>query len=221
MPFEYASFPHPVREDLVAAHGTAWSRLAEPGCWWTGEQRVAIAREVRAARAARSDPPWLRKAPTGRDLPRAAIDAARRVAADAHPLDRDACRALIDALGDAPYVELVGVVVCVTAIDAFAEALGVELEPLPEPVAGEPSRERPENVGDAGAYVPMATPWPGPNVGRALSLVPPAAQTFFSLVGPMYSGREFANLVWANRPLSRPQVELIAARVSAVSECFY
>jgi AhpD family alkylhydroperoxidase len=27
--------------------------------------------------------------------------------------------------------------------------------------------------------------------------------------------------VWQHRPLSRPQVELIAARTSAINECFY
>jgi hypothetical protein len=34
------------------------------------------------------------------------------------------------------------------------------------------------------------------------------------------SGDEFWNLTW-DRPLSRPQVELVAARTSALNECFY
>ena len=32
---------------------------------------------------------------------------------------------------------------------------------------------------------------------------------------------DFGAMVWEDRPLSRPQVELVAARVSALNECFY
>lgn len=222
-PFAYDDIPHPVRPDLREAHRGAWAWLAQPGCWWAAAEKVAIARELRDARARRGDPPWLRRdvASSGGELPPAAVAAVRRIALEAHRLDRDWCADVVEQLGDGPYVELVAVAVCTTAIDAFAEALGAALEPLPEPLAGEPSRERPENVGDGGAWVPMAVPWQGPNVARALSLVPPANAAFFSLVGPMYAGGDFTKLVWEGRPLSRPQVELMASRVSAVNECFY
>ena len=184
---------------------------------------MAIARVVRAARTERSEPPWLRRAGSQEDvdLVPAAVAAARRVALDPHRLDRDWCLQVTGELGDAPYVELVAVSVCVTAIDAFAEALGAALEPLPLPAGGEPSRDRPAGVEDDGAWVPMTVPWKGANVGRALSLVPPAATTFLSLVSAMYARRDFLELVWKDRPLTRPQVELVAARVSAVNECFY
>ena len=46
----YASAPVPVRADLRAAHTRLWKQLAEPGTWWTGAERVAIAAEVRQAR---------------------------------------------------------------------------------------------------------------------------------------------------------------------------
>ena len=36
----------PVRDDLRAAHDRQWQRLAQPGTWWTGAGRVAIATEV-------------------------------------------------------------------------------------------------------------------------------------------------------------------------------
>ena len=39
-----------VRDDIVASQMRAWQSLAAPGTWWTGAERVAIAREVRAAR---------------------------------------------------------------------------------------------------------------------------------------------------------------------------
>jgi hypothetical protein len=221
--FAYESFPHPIRQDLVAAHRAVWEQLAEPGCWWTGAERVAIAREVRDARAHRNDPPWLREKAVAADqgLTAPAITAVRGVAVDAYRLDRDWCRGIVEQLGDGAYVELVAISVCVTAIDAFGEALGAELEPLPDPVPGEPIRERPLGMGDIGAWVEMATPWRGANVGRALSLVPIAARMFGSLAGPMYAGPDVSKLVWTDRPLSRPQVELMASRVSAVNECFY
>jgi len=222
VPFAYESFPHPIREGIPEAHRAVWTRLAGPGSHWTGEQRVEIARQLRAARARRSEPPWLREQPAGAEgaLPAAAVEAVHRIAIDAHRLDRVWCESVVKALGDAAYVELVAVVVCVTAIDAFAEALGVDLEPLPVPRRGEPDGNRPDGMGDGGAWVPMSVPWQGPNVARALSMAPEENATFMVLVDAMYAVRDFTVLVW-ERPLTRPQVELVAARVSAVNECFY
>ncbi len=57
-----------------------------------------------------------------------------------------------------------------------------------------------------------------------ISLVPQANALFMGLVMPMYGGvpgRDFYRLEWSGGPLDRPQVELLAARVSAVNECFY
>jgi hypothetical protein len=66
----------------------------------------------------------------------------------------------------------------------------------------------------------MLLAFPGPNVARALSLAPKMNAHFFVLVGAMYAGDEFQTLIW-DRTLSRPQIELVASRVSAVNECFY
>ena len=68
----------------------------------------------------------------------------------------------------------------------------------------------------------MVDPWEGPNVSRALSLVPTANQLFMTNVRSMYGGNGggFNDMVW-NGPLSRPQAELLAARVSSINECFY
>ena len=40
----------PVRPDLEDAHRETWRRIAAPGTWWTGAERVAMAAEVRRAR---------------------------------------------------------------------------------------------------------------------------------------------------------------------------
>jgi len=65
--------------------------------------------------------------------------------------------------------------------------------------------------------------WKRANVARAMSLVPEGVRTFFRMVAAMYTGTasDFDRMVWDHRPLARPQVELLAARVSALNQCFY
>jgi hypothetical protein len=223
MAFDYGTIPHPIREDIVAAQRAAWQRISGPGAAWTGEQRLAVARCVRHERARRHEPPWLRRegGAVEPSLPPTAVDAAAVIAVAAHRIDREWAKEKIQALGDVGYVELTGVAVSVTAIDAFAEALGAPLEPLPDAAPGEPDGSRPDALGDVGAHVAMTVPYAGPNVGRALSMAPGEQAMFMGLVGAMYSLRDFVEMVWKDRPLSRPQVELVAARVSAINECFY
>ena len=213
-----------VRPEVRAAQVAFWSALADSGSQWTGSQRVAIASQARAAFARRHDPPWMRSlADDTEDLPAAATAAARKIAADAAQIDREWASGIIEQLGDAAYVELTAVAACVVGLDVFGVALGMEPGPLPIPDPGSETRYERPNVVDAGAYVPLESPWSGPNVGRALSLAPADNGRFRALVDAMYAGgagRGFMNLVW-DGPLTRPQVELVAARVSALNECFY
>ena len=51
LPFRYDDAPFPIRPDIPAAHREFWGRLAGPGSWWTGAERVAIAAETRHALA--------------------------------------------------------------------------------------------------------------------------------------------------------------------------
>ncbi|MEN8158713.1 MAG: hypothetical protein ABFS41_01430 [Myxococcota bacterium] len=220
--FDYEGFP--VRDEIRQLHAGSWEGIARAGSHWSGAERVEIARQARAARAARGEPPWLRTRLPDADgrLPADAVDAARTIAADAHRIDAAWAAKKIAALGDAAYVELASVVVTVTAIDAFGEALGTAHAALPEPEPGAPDGARLEDAADAGAYVPMLDPFVGPNVGRALSLVPEANRLFMQNVMAMYGtrGGGFFDMVW-DGPLARPQAELLAARVSALNECFY
>src|SRR5204863_9810774 len=39
----------PIRPAIAAAQARAWERIARPGAWWDGAQRVAIAAEIRRA----------------------------------------------------------------------------------------------------------------------------------------------------------------------------
>ena len=49
MAFEYRDSNIAIRNDLIEANRRAWERIASPGSWWSGTERVALAAEVRAA----------------------------------------------------------------------------------------------------------------------------------------------------------------------------
>jgi hypothetical protein len=118
---------------------------------------------------------------------------------------------------------LVAVVVVLMPVDLFCVLLDRPLQDFPNPVPGEPSQMIPSGLGEGGAFVPWQVDgWVGPNVARALSYVPDDNKTRMDLVSSMYAGGEdFVSLVWEHRALTRPQVELLAARTSALNECFY
>ena len=111
-----------VREDLPAAHQRTWDRLPQPGNWWTGAERIAIAAEVRAAadcafcreRKAALTPNSVQGAhtPSGALLSDAAVDAVHRIASDPARLSKTWFEQTRDAgLSDGHYVELLGIVV--------------------------------------------------------------------------------------------------------------
>mgnify|MGYP001813760734 CR=1 FL=1 len=207
-----------VAEAMQSAHRD----LCESGTWWDAEQVAAIARRAAAVVAQRSRPPWMRVldanvAPLGPEVV-AAVD---MVATNAGSIDRRWAHEQVARFGDGAYVELVGITAVGVMLQVYAEIVGdarPRYEPVDEP--GHPTGERPAGVGDIGAHVEMLDPFPMANVARALSLVPSANRTFLALVHAMYSEPGFSELVW-DTPLIRPQVELVAARVAAMNECFY
>ena len=210
--------PH-IREALESAH----DQLRRSGTWWDATQLGAIARRARDGFAQRHLPPWSRDLPaTIEGLSDPAVVVIDKVTSDPGSVDREWAHARIAELGDGPYVELVGITAVAVIIHMYATGVGEGPEPLGDPVAdpGEPSRTRPDGLGDIGAHVAMLDPFEFANVSRALSLVPSANLAFSTLVRPMYSGYGFFDLVWSS-PLSRPQVELVASRVAAMNECFY
>lgn len=240
----YAQSPYPVRQDLVDAHQHAWHRLARAGTWWTGAARVAIAAEVR--NAARCRACHERKgalSPAAVTAPHDSVAALRPAALDAvHRITSDPARltkswfekTLASGLGDGEYVELVGVVVTVVSIDSFCRGLGVPPHPLPEPAPGEPTRYRPAAAVLEGAWLPTipasavggaeADLWsPGRtgNVIRALSLVPDEVRQLAELGAAHYLPFNRMMDLRAARAIDRMQIEFLAARVSALRECFY
>jgi hypothetical protein len=245
--FDFADSPYPIRPDLVEAFRAYWQRLAAPGTWWTGSQRVAIAEETRRSagcalcleRRTALSPHAVAGEHEATDLlPATAVDAVHRIASDPARLTRSWFEKLLaGGLPDTHYVEALGVVVSLVSIDAFHRALGLPLEPLPTPEAGEPSRRRPPEAAAGTAWVPLLParriagpdadlyitppPAPLPNVLRAMSLVPDAVRDLLALSDAMYFGPVEMLQLDTQRALDRAQVELVAGRVSAMRECFY
>ena len=49
--FDYSNAAYPIRGDIADAYRAYWRKLAAPGSWWNGAQRIAIAQESRNALA--------------------------------------------------------------------------------------------------------------------------------------------------------------------------
>jgi len=204
----------------------AWAELGRPGAQWTGAQRVAIAA---TARAAAPRPLWdrapalaeLSREATGSPLSSFVAGLVERVAVEPSSLSRDDVLEVVDEIGDAAYAELASVVTQVVCIDHNAAALGLAFRDLPEAEPGDPHGRRPDGMGDVGGHIQMTEVSDGPNVRRSLSLAGADHERWMMLVFAMYSGSQFGEMVWDGRALTRPQVELLAARTSALNECFY
>lgn len=244
--FEYSDAPFEIRDDIKVAHRAFWRKLASPGSWWQGSERVAIAEESRIALSCdycserkQALSPYTFQGQhehTGR-LPELAVDAVHRVVTDQGRITATYVNDNVaNGLSKEEYVELVGIVVAVLSIDEFHRALGLALEPLPEPVGGDISRYRPAHLSEDIGFVPTVPPdgsvgeeadlWPNgrsANVVRALTLVPDALRDWRDLSGAQYlSFADMQNFVkHDDRAINRMQMELIAGRVSSVNECFY
>ena len=241
----YATAEVAVRDDLKEAHRDILEHVRSPGCWWTGAQRIAMAAEARHAlgcrlcadRKAALSPASVRGAhdPLG-GLPANVVEVVHRVRTDPARLSRSWFDGVIaGGLSDGEYVEIIGVVALMSGVDSFARALGVEPLPLPEPLPGTPTRHRPASATPGIAWVPMIAPEDAsgpeanlygnlvlvPNIMRALSLVPDEARALRHSSNAHYVPAESIGDPTARRSLDRMQIELVAARVSALNQCFY
>ena len=233
-------------EDVIRAHALLLSRLAQPGTWFSGRERVAIAAEARAAdgcgfcgeRKKALSPDGLEgehtRAPGSDFLPAEFVDRIHLALTDAPRMTK----AAVDSLGEVGlsaghWAEALGILATLRSVDRACRGMGVPQHPLPAPLAGEPSREQPTGLGDIGAFVPAITGGPPPppnedlwgeetpNVVRALSGAPNAVRDVKLLAEAQYVPLEIYEDPSLQRTLTRPQMELIAARVSAINDCFY
>ncbi len=241
----YAAAPATVRDDLAAAHRRAWRRLAAPGTWWDGRERVAIAAEARhatgcaacaKAKAAVSPNAVTDAHDSLAELPDPVVAVIHRIRTDAARLTkrwRD--QVLAGGISDGHYVELVGVIATILAVDRFTDALGMARHALPAPLPGAPSRYWPAGAKPGAAWVPMVAPedvgdaeralydgLSGANIHRALSLGPDAVVGFVDLDSVHYlPDRHLRDFGREYRAISHAQIELLAGRVSAINQCVY
>jgi hypothetical protein len=232
-----------LREDLAQAQRRAWDHLGRPGTWLDAKKRIAVAEETRQASDCRLCA--RRKAalsPYGIDgehdslgrLPETWVEVVHRIVSDPARLTRSWYRKVIAAVAETEYVEIVSVIAHVVALDTFARGLGIERRSLPAARAGEPSRYRPAEARQTDAWVPTLG-WgeagpkeadlvsgPVSNIRRALTLVPDEARSFFDLAAHQYlSGAQMFDFSREFRAITRAQIELLAARVSAINQCTY
>ena len=183
-----------------------WSRLREPGTWLTGAERVDL---IRIARDPHADV----------DLEAATNEAAVAVAHDAASITA----AFVDdlesrGLARERYVEIVGVVGRVVAIDTYERGLARPPRDAPTDRPGEPSRSVVATARRRAGWVPTVGAIGPPS---ALSAVAAEATAQEVLHGALYLS--YADMVdlQAERGLTRAQMELVAARVSYLNDCLF
>lgn len=238
-----------IRPELLAAHECAWDRLARPGTWWSGAERVAIAAAARGALtcvycARRKQALSAAMASGAHDGPHGGlsegvVDLIHRIRTDADRFGPSIFKQYVPGVLSAErFVELVGIVATITAIDTFDAVMGRALRALPEPIPGAPSRKRPKGAAYDQAHVPMVAPdaidaseplevamyegRAGMYIHRALSLVPAEVVNFFDLDDQMYLPDRFLRDFGTEyRAITHAQIEFLAARMSALNQCTY
>jgi len=122
---------------------------------------------------------WLRAPPSSPEL----VEVAQSVSAAAPLITGDWVADLLRrGVSIEEYVEVVGIVGRVAAVDAFVWAIGANEEPLPCPWPGAPSREPNPEVQWWEVFVPTE---PKDRAPFALSAVPAEADARRQLHGPM------------------------------------
>ncbi|MBY6035977.1 hypothetical protein KUV80_04915 [Fictibacillus nanhaiensis] len=231
----------PINKGLLNAFKSEWDRLSRPGYWWTGSERVEIAREVRFAPTCelcqmRSDaisPGALKgEHQSTTDLPVNVIEVIHRVVNDSGRLSEKWFQSIREmGLSDAAYVEIIGVIATTITIDTYTKALTLSQLPLPQPQVGEPSKLLPIGLAVHSAWVPTIVPEKGTdqaieqhyqkmlnlsglvaNIMRAMTIVPAEQIGFVSLMD---------NLYHTEHTLNKLQIEQVATEVSVLNECFY
>tara|TARA_B100000214_G_scaffold341467_1_gene288591 strand:- start:75 stop:749 length:675 start_codon:yes stop_codon:yes gene_type:complete len=214
-----------VPDEIIQSFEIVWQNLGKPGGWWTGYQRIEIAKEVRnsnqpslAERVNQLSEYNHKETESISPFVRAVV---RKIAYESSSIDRNVYDEIVEVLGEDRYAELAAIVTQVVPIFVLADLLSYSREKLPIAENGAPTKERPDNLVHGIAFLPTFSPKGLPHVAVSLSLAQADNARRMLLVRSMYSGTNFSEMVWEHRCLSRQQIELVAARTSAINECFY
>ena len=201
-----------VRPGAAYAEGLdrEWDRLGRAGTWWTGAERVALAEVARAARAGDPLP--------STDLGEPAVEAAARLSADPHVDATWVDDLEARGLSRPAYVETLGVVARLDAVDTFLFGIGAPTRPLPDPHQGDPARTPVPGARIDGGFVPTVGPaFPT----SALSAVAAEQEAQTDLHGVLYMTIEQMGDPEIRLDLDRAQIEFVAARTSLLNHCFF
>ncbi len=192
----------PVRPEVIEVERLAFEAMAARGAALDGEQRVGLAAAARSGDTSGSLQAF-----------------AHHLYASPGTVHEEHVRVAADATSDAAVVEAIAIVARLSALDRVHDVLDVELEPLPDPLPGEPTGEVAKGLKRRRGHLPMP---PGP-IPVTLGLVPSELGPFHALFGPLYMTEdEMGDPHFARNPgLNTPQLETIAARISLLNECFY
>lgn len=242
---DYSGADVPVRHDLQQTHAEMLEYLAQPGPWFTGAERLALAAESRngaacalcLARKQSLSP----EQPAGEhsrvsELAEPLVEMAHRIRTDPQRLSKSWCERMQNAgVSEGEYVEAVGIITLTAGLDYFCRAIGIAPFALPAPAPGAPSGQPPAGLRAGIAWVSMLAPehasgpesdlYGGlamvPNIARALSQVPDHVRHLQRETRTHYVDLADLGNLEVGRDLDRAQMELVASRVSALNECFY
>jgi hypothetical protein len=247
----FSSLGFKVREDLQEACRRYRQWLSGPGEWWNGEERVAIVKETRVAwdcllcarkKEALSPKSIDENHSADPPLSRQAVEAIHRIVTDPSRLSEQWLLELKqEGLGYPKIVELIGVVAGGISMDYLFWGLGAEPPALPKPGSGNPVREEPQDLGFHTAWVPTVIPEKSrgrlkafynsaanpagrvAHIMQALSAAPETLLAFYELTSVIYlpPGKVGNPGAETGRAISRPQIEILAAVVSAANACQY
>jgi len=243
VPFE--NIDYDVRTDIVNAHSDAWKRIAAPGTWLNSERRLAVVAEIRQVqncnyckRIKTAVSPFGLEGnhQTTKLLGDPEVELIHRGISDSGRLSQAWARKVIESgLTEGEYVEIVGIIASVMILDTMTMALGSKNTELPNKVSGEPRNYLPPGAKVQAAWLPIVEPedavetdeplYPSPKAAyiyRGLSMVPESLRNYWAIANTHYiPGQYVYQFDQSIRAISRPQMELIAARVSGLHECAY
>lgn len=192
--------------------GREWDRLASPGATMTGADRI------RVAAAARGDgpddaTPEARAARTIHDVPATITEAwLEALVADGLTIER--------------YVEVLGIVARLRAVDTTTFGLGRALTALPDAASdGQPTGAVAAGARPDGSWLPTVGPaWP-PSILSALPAevagMHDVHDTLYLTADPESDAPSMAELDVVRDGLDRVQIEFVAARTSLINDCFF
>jgi hypothetical protein len=210
--FTFATSVFAIPPTIVSMCRDTWAGIAAPGSAWSGPDRVAIAGLARNSRL-KVDAPVEGLTPVVEHT-------VRTLASTPAATSQEFVETCVAEVGECAYVELVGLVARVVAVDTFTRLVGVAPEPFPQPANGEPSPVPPRGTAKrAKTWVAMTDLPVPPNV---LSLVPPAQTATNTTAETLYmTGAQMESPDTTIDGLHRTQIEVVASSVSHANNCCY